>query len=174
MDSILPVFHKLARLSRRYLIGIVTVSVCGALGVLTATLSGDIEVDSLNRVESWELPKTRDVVLATDVDAMLAQPLFGGEPVIKEEPETADTVSSSDAFTGDDWRLIGIVTEGLSKHVVIFNDTAGKTEIAKLGQTLPGGEELIAIRENDIEILDTDKRKRLSLFVDTSAKDLEQ
>lgn len=159
---------KLRSVAAQHLSSIAIVCLCAALGILGTSLRSNVNSNTPSATDNWYLPTLDERLLVSDVDTMLAAPLFGGEPVLRvveapEEPTEKEPV-------GDTWRLLGIMTEGNSKHVVIFNEATGKTEIAQLGQTLPGGEELIAIGSNEIEVDDTEVRKVLSLFADSSSE----
>lgn len=173
MDSPTTLLRKITTFASRHRFSIITVIASALLGVLSASLIRDTDVSVLDGPIRWELPQNREAQLSTDLDTMLAEPFFGGEPVLSEKLVVTDESTSSEEAEKDKWRFIGIVAEGNTKHVVIFNDTAGKTELTQLGQTLPGGEELITIGPNDIEILDSNERRWLSLFVDNSAKEQE-
>lgn len=136
----------------------------GILGVMSALLDQGPEQGQNSLNDAWSLPSVEEVILASDVEVMLANPLFGGEPIIPEPELEAGEIAKK--APGDEWRLMGIVTEGNTKHVVIFNVTAGKIVTARLGEILPGGEELLSIGANEIEFNDFDESKTLSLFAD--------
>lgn len=174
MESATVILDKAIKFGARHTLGFAVISISAMLGILSASLGTNVAVSTLNSLEDWALPQVSNATLVTDIDTMLAEPLFGGQPIIKEETVAVDMDPDATGQEGDLWRLIGIITEGNTKHVVIFNDTAGKIETAELGETLPGGEELIIIRNNDIEILHNEERRQLSLFVDTSAEELER
>jgi hypothetical protein len=47
-----------------------------------------------------------------------------------------------------------------------MNDTSGKLELVVVGNVLPGGEKLLAISSNEIEIQHENEIKKISLFRD--------
>lgn len=153
----------------RYRRSVLGVSCCAILGILTASLMPQTPPPSVNDRIDWILPQIEQQPLPSDINTILANPLFGGEPVVSQEAET-ETLAEEDE-KGEPWRLIGIMTEGNTKHVVILNEISGKSRVARLGETLPGGEELVAVRANEIEIFHNDKSKKISLFVDRKIED---
>lgn len=138
---------------------------CFALlgAVVAAIPSGSVSQKS-NLSNEWVLPVDPVPTLTSDIGTMLANPLFGGDPVIIEVPEQVET---NDALVKDEWRLIGIITEGGVSQIVIFNQGTEKLESARVGDTLPGGEILTGILENSIEFISENEGMSISLFRDT-------
>lgn len=136
----------------------------GVMGVIAALLGGPSADDTRDRTEDWTLPKDNPVVLTSTVQEMLAQPIFGGTPVLELNQE--DEQDSEDEAPRGTWRLIGILTEGSEQTILLENEETGKIENAKLGDTLPGGEKLSLIKAGSIEVLIGDENIQLSLFQD--------
>lgn len=136
---------------------------CAALGIAVAMLSASQKQNETNLENSWALPADDVPSLTSDVDTILANPLFGGEPVLAVAPAVA---VDPDTPVIEDWRLIGIITEGGQKKIIIMNDTIGKIQSAQVGDTLPGGEILIGIAENAIEFRTGDSLSSVALFRD--------
>ncbi len=112
--------------------------------------------------DNWVLPADKKIVLTSSVDTILAEPFFGGPPVIVEPPEQI----LGDGPVFDDWYLLGIISEGGRQSIVIMNETSEKIEHAQVGDILPGGELLIEILDNAIEIQSDDENKSIALFRD--------
>lgn len=161
----------LRHLGLRHLRILAVILACITLGILSATLDSTASDSRITAVHNWLLPTLQESTLASDIDTMLREPLFGGEPFVATPEPEEDLL---DAAEGDTWRLIGIVTEGSTKHAIIFNETIGKVETAQLGQTLPGGEELLAIGSSEIEINDGNENRTFSLFVDANFQGIAQ
>lgn len=161
--------RRLGRFLLRYRRSVFGVVACAILGILTASLMPMTTPFAVSNTTDWVLPQIGQRPLPSDIDAILANPLFGGDPFVAQEVETEELIVKNEK--GDPWRFIGIVMEGNTKHVVILNETSGKTRVAQLGETLPGGEELVAVGANEIEIFHNDESKKLSLFIDKSIED---
>lgn len=136
---------------------------CAVLGIVVAMLSASQKQNETNLENSWALPADDVPSLTSDVDTILANPLFGGEPVLAAAPAVA---VDPDAPVIEDWRLIGIIAEGGQKKIIIMNDTIGKLQNAQVGDTLPGGEILISIADNAIEFRTGNALSGIALFRD--------
>lgn len=146
---------------QRSYIGIVLF--CGLCGLILPTFNSDMNSTTTDHSDLWVLPHSQSVELTSSVANMLANPLFGGEPVVlktEEAPEDADPVSN--------WRLIGIVREGANQKILLIEDGETRLKEAILGDRLPGGEKLISISENTIEIESDDGKAQISLFQNTA------
>ena len=140
---------------------------CALLGAIVASIPSSSVQQDRNTSTDWSLPVDEAPSLVSGIDTMLAKPLFGGKPVIVAEKKQLEDNSEA----REDWRLIGIITEGELRQAVIFNQATEKLENAEVGETLPGGEILTAILENKIEFDGDDTRKSISLFTDTESKE---
>ncbi len=136
------------------------------LGVLIALIAVQTSGDSARQNDNWSLPEDQALVLVSSVEGILAEPLFGGDPVVAE-PEPEDVATEIDS-SGDPWRLLGIVTEGDQRYAVVQNQTLGKLERIVPGDELPGGEHLISVNENSIVYETQEDQTELSLFRDIS------
>jgi hypothetical protein len=154
---------NLRGLLSRYSRHLISIAICAALGIAVALLSANQKQNKTNLENSWALPADDVLTLTSDMDTILAKPLFGGEPVLAAPPIVA---VDPDAPVIEDWRLIGIIAEGDEKQIIIMNDTIGKLENAQVGDTLPGGEVLISIAENAIEFRTGDALTSIALFRD--------
>ncbi len=151
------------KLSLRYKRHIIGLGLCAVFAIAGAALdSGDIQ-DKVNLNNDWKVPAETPPILASNLETMLAEPLFGGEPIIPEPPKKVEPL---DAPIFEDWHLVGIVTEGERFQIAIMNDTSGKLELVVVGNVLPGGEKLLAISSNEIEIQHENEIKKISLFRD--------
>lgn len=154
-----------------YVRHVAAVALFGCLGIVSALLSGSPQNDGTSEDTGWSLPEERPVVLLSSVPEMLAQPIFGGDPVIESDSDEDNDGVGEDYLTVD-WRLVGILVEGTETAILFVNEQTGDIENARLGDTLPGGETLKEINPDGIEVLDGDQSVRLSLFQDM--KDIEE
>ena len=143
------------------------VFISAVLGVAFALLAAQTSGNQTNPNDTWSLPDSQDLSLASSIDTILAEPLFGGEPVLPEIVETVEDVTEDDV-AGDPWRFMGIVTEGAKRYAVIRNETLGKLQHVQPGELLPGGERLVAVKENSITYEDQTSETEISLFRDAS------
>ena len=154
-------FHSSVRTyvaEHRLYIGIVLLS--GLFGLLLTIVDNDISPPASDQSSLWALPTySQSVGLTSSVEKMLANPLFGGKPVILKEEE-----DSEDADPVSNWRLIGIVREGTNQTILLIEEGETKLKEAIVGNRLPGGEKLISISENQIEIESDDGKSQISLF----------
>lgn len=153
----------LRRLLGRYNRHLIGIAICATLGIAVAMLSANQKESETNLENSWALPADAVPLLTSDINTILANPLFGGEPVLAARPEIA---VDPDAPVIEDWRLIGIIAEGGEKRIIIMNDTIGKLQSAHLGDILPGGETLTGIEENAIEFRADGALSGVALFRD--------
>jgi hypothetical protein len=161
LDSILRKVTSLAPLNRN---SAVALAGCAGLGLLSglATLGSDIDETSLS--DSWTLSEPPRIALASEVDTMLAAPLFGGEPVIVASEQPVEPVEISNE--GDPWSLTGLVFEGMDRFAVVRNKTTDRLQYVTPGGSLPGGEILVEIRPNSILYETQDDVVELALFRD--------
>ena len=161
MNSKLKEFLSNVRtIGLRYYRHIGSLLLAALLGVVVAQ-AGFSSVPELPDIENvWALPNAKDLSLASDIETILAEPLFGGEPVVIEAPKVAAT----DGPILEDWRLLGIITEGLNRQIIILNLASGKVESAQTDDILPGGETLVSISDNAIEIRNGEQRNSIALF----------
>ena len=154
---------KLRGLVGRYTYHLTSIAMCAVLGIAVATLSANQKLRETNLENKWALPADDIPSLTSDVDTILANPLFGGEPFLTAASAAA---VDPDATVIEDWRLIGIVSKGGQTKIIIMNDTINKLQNAHVGDTLPGGEILISIAENSIEFRTGDALTGIALFRD--------
>jgi len=142
------------------------------LGLTSVALEVSAEYDIPNSLENWYLPQTPSMNLTSSVETILANPLFGGEPVL-----SSDLASDAEEKIGkeelNDWRLVGIVFEGPARTALIEIQEAGRIEAVRLGDFLPGGEALEEIEENSIVVKQNKNRVKISLFTDIDDEQLE-
>ena len=145
----------------RYL-GIVVIA--ALLGIVVATIGGQAPTESQDREDTWSMPQDLSIAMTSSLETMLANPMFGGEPVVIAEPEITETAEEEVILS--DWQLIGIVTEG-SQCMILFKEV-NKTGLKEgfVGDVLPGGEELVSISDNTIEIRQNGEVTLVSLFQD--------
>ena len=134
---------------------------CALLGVSVSMLSSNSVQKLKNRDANWSLPNNITLTLDSDVDAMLAEPLFGSPPVIKVIPKV---VLGEDAFS--EWRLLGIIAEGALRQIVFKNVETGEIQHARTGDTLPSGETLMEIHDNSIALQKDNESRTIALFED--------
>ncbi|MBT4740731.1 MAG: hypothetical protein HN793_06600 [Rhodospirillaceae bacterium] len=137
-------------------------AICAVLGFTVSIVNSRSVTEQIQSGDSWILPIYKELDLVSDVDTILAEPFFGGLPVIIEPP--APVIGDGPIL--EDWRLIGIITEGERRIIVIMNESSDRIENAQIGDTLPGGELLVEILENAIEIQSDNENMRIALFRD--------
>ena len=140
-----------------------------AAGLAAAMLESRTSYGSPLRDGEWTIPADRPAVLSSSLNTMLANPLFGGEPVLMEPPPSA--VENISADEGTAWSLVGIVFEGVNRSIVFRDMETGRLHQAQLGDTLPGGEILKTIYANSIEIAEDQNDTLISLFSDSVGED---
>ena len=149
----------------QYKLHVSSLCIFGFLGLASVALEVSSEYDIPNSMENWELPQTPSMNLTSSLEAILANPLFGGEPFL-----SSDLISEAEEDLGKeeliDWHLVGIVFEGLSRTALIEIQEAGRIEAILLGDFLPGGETLEEIGENWIVVKQNENRVKISLFTD--------
>ncbi len=139
------------------------IALCILAGLMTVGLESRSPVITTLADRDWTLPKDRSTELISPLDIMLANPLFGGEPVLIEPPPPAVTDSNE---TTQSWRLVGIVTEGQSRSILLENIDTGRLQHARQGELLPDGELLKTIFESSIEVKQDENDVLISLFAD--------
>jgi hypothetical protein len=160
LETSWSLMSRYSRLYKRHIIGL---ALCAIIGVLSAIIDAGDTLDMTNQSGAWSLPSDNAPILLSNLDVMLAEPLFGGEPIKIELPQSPENI---DGPILEDWRLVGIVTEGEHRQIAIVNQVSGKLLLAVPGDTLPGGEELLVISDNEIEIGHTSGIRKISLFKD--------
>ena len=156
------VLSSVTAFGRRYRRHLGALALCATLGVSAATLNSMSESEQTQLGDNWVLPVDPETAMISSVDTMLAEPFFGGPPVIVEPPEQIE----SDGPNLDDWHLLGIIFEGNRQSIVIMNEASEELQHAQVGDTLPGGELLIEILDNAIEIQSGNENKSIALFRD--------
>ncbi|MDG2243286.1 MAG: hypothetical protein P8L66_07295 [Rhodospirillaceae bacterium] len=131
------------------------------LGVVIALLSSNSVQQRASRDANWSLPIENALILESDIDTMLAEPLFGGTPVIKA---ISDAVVEGEEFT--EWSLLGIIAEGNQRQIVFKNVETGEIQHARAGETLPSGETLMEIYDNSIALQKDNESRTIALFED--------
>jgi len=153
----------IARSHRRSGVAILSAT---ALGVVIAFIAMETGKGNAGRSDQWALPEDHTVTLVSAVDTILAEPLFGGEPVLQTTEEVEE--QTDEEWTGDPWRLMGIVTDGDQRYAVVRNETLDKLVQILPGAELPGGERLVDVGENSIVFENETELQELSLFRDQS------
>ncbi len=141
-----------------------------AFGVVTSIVGLVNSGSNLDPNNSWQLPAPVTLNLQTDIDTMLAAPLFGGEP-LDIIPPVEEAVEAS--LDGDRWQLLGIVSRGNQWNAVTLNLVTGKLNLFEIGDTLPGGEVLTMIAENEIKFEKQSQSMRIALFGNAESLELD-
>ena len=149
----------------RYAKQLAIIIACGLLGIVFAVVSGQSSTDALNRTDTWTLPQDLPFNLSSSVGDMLVNPIFGGEPIVLAEEEVEEEVQEGEQEVGS-WKLVGIISEGPNRTILFKDETSGRLVEARAGEYLPGGEQIISIEENSIELILRDEQFRISLFQD--------
>lgn len=155
--------HMIAFLKalKDHMTSILVVSCSIALGVVAAIFGLVSSGSNSDLNSSWQLPARATLNIQPDIDTMLAAPLFGGEPLSISTP-VEETVEAS--LDGDRWQLLGIVSRGKQWNAVTLNLVTGKLILYETGDTLPGGEVLTMIAENEIKFEKQNQSMRIALF----------
>ena len=149
---------------------ILIVSCSIALGIATAIVGLFNSGSNLDLNSSWQLPARTTLNIEPGIDTMLAAPLFGGEP-LNISPPIEKTIET--ALDGDRWQLLGIVSRGKQWNAVTLNLATGKLNLFQIGDTLPGGEVLTMIAENEIKFEKQSQSMRIALFGNTESLELD-
>lgn len=164
------VFHEslssIAAFAHSYRRTVASIAAAAGLGIVVALIASQSGTGGLSQNDPWALPAKHSVTLASPIETILAEPLFGGEPVLPT-PDLEEIVIE-EGSSGDPWQLRGIVIEGEDRSVIVYNETLEKLQHIQLGEDLPGGERLIEVRENTIAYEAQSERNELSLFRDLS------
>ncbi|MEQ8733641.1 MAG: hypothetical protein RIC29_01855 [Rhodospirillaceae bacterium] len=153
-----------------HMTSILVVSCSVALGVVAAILGLVSSGSNSDLNSSWQLPARATLNIQPDIDTMLAAPLFGGEP-LSIAPLVEEAVETS--LDGDRWQLLGIVSRGKKWNAVTLNLVTGKLNLYETGDTLPGGEVLTMIAENEIKFEKQSQSMRIALFSDAESLELD-
>lgn len=170
MTSVSAALQSAVSIGRAHRRNALILMVVAGLGIAAglATLRGDVDETSFS--DNWQLTAPPAVRLASDINTILSEPLFGGEPVVVVPDRPDESVDAESG--GDPWTLMGLVFEGSDRFAVIRNDTTTKLQYVATGNSLPGGETLVEIRANSILYQTPDDILELALFRDV--KNLEE
>jgi hypothetical protein len=161
---------KMLKVLKDHMQSILIVSCAIVLGVVTAVVGLVNSGSNQDQDSSWQLPERTTLNLQPDIDKMLAAPLFGSEPLTISPLVEEKDESSPD---GDRWQLLGIVSRGKQWNAVTLNLVSGKLNLFGIGDTLPGGEVLTMIAENEIKFEKQSQSMRIALFGNAESLELD-
>ena len=110
--------------------------------------------------QDWSLPVSPEIKLISELNSILASPLFGGKPEIIE---TIEEISGNEINNGK-WKIIGIIEDGEEKFALINDFSDNKVKPVSVGDTFPNGEVLLEISKNSISVKNIKEVRTISLF----------
>ena len=66
------------------------------------------------------------------------------------------------------WKLLGIMEKGSNRSILIFVEENGELIDLQIGETLPDGEQIVAIEGNSVRTTSSDETNLITLFQDLS------
>ncbi|MAI05757.1 MAG: hypothetical protein CBC47_01140 [Alphaproteobacteria bacterium TMED87] len=110
--------------------------------------------------QDWSLPITPEIKLVSEINTILALPLFGGKPEVIEAIQEND----KNKIINGKWQIIGIIEDGQEKFALINDLSNDKIIPISVGDLFPNGEILLEISKNSISVKNKDEVRTLSLF----------
>lgn len=160
--NILPQEYYLTTIRQinKYRISICILSFSIFLAILISFLGANSSLFSDMDNQDWSLPATPEIKLISELNTILASPLFGGKPEIIEVIQEAD----KNEITNEKWQIIGIIEDGPEKFALINDLSNDKIIPISVGDLFPNGEILLEISKNSISVKNKEEVRTLSLF----------
>tara|TARA_B100000902_G_C26847810_1_gene686628 strand:- start:34 stop:543 length:510 start_codon:yes stop_codon:yes gene_type:complete len=154
--------HYLSSIKKisKYRINIFIIFLSVILAIVISLFGANSSLFKETNNQDWSLPNPPEIKLVSELNSILASPLFGGKPEIVE---IIEEVNENENKNGK-WKIIGIIEEGEEKFALINDLSNNKIRSVSVGDTFPNGEVLLEILKNSISVKNIKEVRTISLF----------